>query len=165
VIEDVVGSLPDHLKLVYPDTDLSTYSLFEIADYVVTVRGTVGIEAALFGIPVVTAGTGRYAGRGFTLDSTTREQYLEKLANLETYPRLSAGQIELAERFAYGTLFCRPLPLSSVSLEFERDGTATPKVVAHCQTRQQWLTAPDMRQLADWLAEGKSEDIIIVPQQ
>jgi hypothetical protein len=137
--------------------------MFEIADYAVTVRGTVGIEAALFGIPVVTAGTGRYAGRGFTLDSSTREEYLEKLARLETHPRLSAEQVERAERFAYGTLFCRPLPLSSVSVEFQRDGTATPKVVAHCQTREQWLAAPDMRQLADWLAEGKSEDIAVMP--
>ena len=28
VLEQVFGTLPDHLKLVYPDTDLSTYSLF-----------------------------------------------------------------------------------------------------------------------------------------
>ena len=39
VIEQVFGTLPAHLKLVYPDTDISTYSLFEIADYAVTVRG------------------------------------------------------------------------------------------------------------------------------
>lgn len=163
VIEQVMGDLPAHVKLVYPDTDLSTYSLFEIADYVVTVRGTVGIEAALFGIPVLTAGTGRYAGRGFTLDSSTREGYLQRLARLETYPRLSPEQVELAERFAYGTLFCRPLPLKSISLEFDRDGKATPKVVAHCQTREQWWTAPDMRKLADWLADGKTEDIELMP--
>jgi capsule polysaccharide export protein KpsC/LpsZ len=58
VIEQVFGTLPAHLKLVYPDTEISTYSLLEIADYTITVRGTVGIEAALFGIPVVTAGYG-----------------------------------------------------------------------------------------------------------
>ncbi len=165
VIEQLFENLPDHLKLVYPDTEISTYSLFEIADYAVTVRGTVGIESALFGIPVVTAGTGRYAGRGFTLDSSTREEYLQKLATLETYPRLSAAQVELAERFAYGTLFCRPLTLSSASLEFERDAVATPKVTVRCQTRQEWLRSPDIRLLAEWLADGKAEDMSIMPSE
>lgn len=165
VIERTFGALPAHVKLVYPDTEISTYSLFEIADYAITVRGTVGIEAALFGIPVVTAGTGRYDRRGFTLDSTTCEEYLQKLANLESYPRLSAEQVELAERYAYGVFFCRPLSLSSVSLEYERDGVATPKLTVYCQTRQQWLAAPDMRQLADWFADGKAEDMLVLPPE
>ena len=165
VIEQVFDNLPDHLKLVYPDTEISTYSLFEIADYAVTVRGTVGIESALFGIPVVTAGTGRYAGRGFTLDSSTREEYLQKLATLEAYPRLSTEQVELAERFAYGTLFCRPLTLSSASLEYERDAVATPKVTVHCQTREEWLRSSDMRPLADWFADGKTEDMFLLPSE
>ena len=160
LIENAFGTLPAHVKAVYPETELSTYSLFEIADYTVTVRGTVGIESALFGVPVVTAGTGRYDHRGFTLDSSTPEEYLQKLAILETYPRLSAEQVELAERFAYGVFFCRPLSLSSVSLEFERDSVATWKVAVHCQTRQQWLASQDMRRLAGWIADGKAEDML-----
>lgn len=163
VIERAFGTLPAHVTLVYPDTELSTYSLFEIADYTVTVRGTVGIEAALLGIPVVTAGTGRYDCRGFTLDSSTRQEYLEKLASLETYPRLSAEQVELAERYAYGVFLCRPLPLSSVSLEYARDGEATPRLTVHCQTREEWLAAPDMQQLAGWFADGKAEDMLVLP--
>lgn len=165
VIEENIGSLPDHVKLVYPDTGLSTYSLFEIADYAVTVRGTAGIEAALFGVPVLTAGTGRYDRRGFTFDSNTRQEYLHKLEILETYPRLSKEQVEIAERYAYGVFFCRPLSLSSVSLEYARDGKATPKVTVHCQTRQQWLASPDMRQLADWIADGKAEDMLSMAAQ
>jgi len=129
----------------------------------VTVRGTVGMESALFGVPVVTAGTGRYAGRGFTLDSATREEYLHRLATLDAQPRLSASQIELAERFAYGVFFCRPFRLSSTSLEFERDAVATWKVAVHCQTREQWLDAPDMQQLAAWIADGKAEDMLAWP--
>ena len=165
VIENVFGKLPPHVKLLIPDNELSTYSLFKIADYAVTVRGTVGIEAALFGVPVVTAGTGRYDRRGFTLDSSTRQEYLEKLATLETYPRLSAEQVENAERYAYGVFFCRPLRLSSASLEYEHDAMATPKVMVHCQTRDQWLASPDMRQLSDWIADGKAEDMLILPPQ
>src|SRR6185503_3316752 len=105
----------------------------------------VGVECALFGIPVVTGGSGRYHRRGFTLDSSTREEYLQKLATLESYPRLTPAQIEIAERYAYGALFCRPLRLSSASLEFEHDAIATPKVTIHCATRRQWLESQDMR--------------------
>jgi hypothetical protein len=159
VLEREFGSLPPHLSIVYPETDISTYSLFEIADYTVTVRGTVGIESALFGIPVITAGTGRYDRRGFTVDSTTREEYLAKLAGLEALPRLSAEQVTLAERYAYGVFFWRPLQLSSIGLEYERDGKSTPRVTVHSRSREDWLGAPDMRRLAEWLADGEAEDM------
>ena len=163
VIENAFGTLPAHITLVHPDNELSTYSLFEVADYAVTVRGTVGIESALFGIPVVTAGTGRYDQRGFTLDSSTREEYLRKLDTLETYPRLSTEQVEAAERYAYGLFFCRPVTLTSVSLEYERDGAATPRVTVHCQSRDEWRASPDIRRLADWLSDGKAEDMLLFP--
>jgi hypothetical protein len=163
VIERRFGTLPPHITLVYPDSQLSTYSLLEIADYAVTVRGTVGIEAALFGIPVVTGGTGRYDRRGFTLDSSTREEYLERLASLDTCARLSPKQIEMAERFAYGTFFCRPLRLSAVSLDYNRDGKATPRFKVRCQTRDEWLGARDMQVLSRWLADGKAEDMLDLP--
>ncbi len=165
VIESRIGVLPAHVKLVHPETELSTYSLFEIADYAVTVRGTVGIESALFAIPVVTAGTGRYDRRGFTVDSTTRAEYLQKLASLESLPRLSEEQVRIAERYAFGVFFCRPLRLSCASLEFERDAIATPKVTIHCQTQRQWRESPDLRQLAQWLADGKAEDMFMPPAQ
>jgi hypothetical protein len=163
VIERTVGILPDHVKLVHPDTEISTFSLFQIADYAVTVRGTVGIESGLFGIPVVTAGTGRYDRRGFTLDSSTREEYLQKLDTLETYPRLSAEQVEIAERYAYGVFIGRPLSLSSLSLAYARDGKATPKVTVHCQTRAQWLGSQDMQKLTAWIRDGKLEDMLELP--
>jgi hypothetical protein len=162
VIEKTFGSLPPHVILIHPDTQISTYSLFQIADYAVTVRGTVGIESALFGVPAATAGTGRYDRRGFTLDSSTREEYLQKLATLETYPRLSREQIETAERYAYGTFFGRPLPLSSATLEYARDAKATPRFKLHCQTREQWLAASDIPRLAAWLANGTDEDMLQV---
>jgi hypothetical protein len=42
---------------------------------------------------------------------------------------------------------------------------ATPKVTVHCQTRDQWLASPDMRRLSDWIADGKAEDMLILPPQ
>ena len=48
LIRDAVGDLPGHVQLMLPDTDVSTRSLFKLADYAVTVRGTVSSEAPCF---------------------------------------------------------------------------------------------------------------------
>jgi hypothetical protein len=48
---------------------------------------------------------GRYDRRGFTVDSSTREEYLARLASLDSCARLSPHQIGVAERCAYGTFF------------------------------------------------------------
>ena len=160
VLEGIVDKLPSHVTLLQPDSPISTYSLFQIADYAITVRGTIGIEAALLGVPVVTAGTGRYDGRGFTLDSSTRDEYRARLAVLETYPPLTRDQIELAERYAYFVFLCRPLRLSCASLEYARDGKATPIVTVHCQSSRQWSESPDMLSLADWFRDGTTEDFV-----
>src|SRR6266516_2340780 len=93
------GRLPKQVSLVPARSDISTLSLFPVMDYCLTVRGTVGLEAACRGIPVLTGGTGRYDGKGFTIDSTTPRQYLERIARLQDISRLSPAQVELAERF------------------------------------------------------------------
>ena len=42
-----------------------------------------GFELPCFGRPALTAGTGFYSGRGFTVDSESREEYLGRLARIE----------------------------------------------------------------------------------
>ena len=99
-------SLPAHVQLLLPDTKISTLSLYEFADYGLTVRGTPGLEMACFGKPVLTAGTGTYAGLGFTYDSSSRSEHLERVANLHQYGPLPAEMTLLARRHAH-TLFLR----------------------------------------------------------
>ena len=67
LIRERFPELPDHVHLLLPDTKISTLSIYEFADYGVTVRGTPGMEIACFGKPAFTAGTGNYAGLGFTV--------------------------------------------------------------------------------------------------
>ncbi len=164
-LEGVVDALPPHVTVIQPEAPISTYSLFQIADYVVTVRGTVGIEAALLGIPVITAGTGRYDGRGFTVDSSTKEEYRRRLAAIETQPPMTHDQVERAERYAFYVFLCKPLRLSCASLEYARDGKATPIVTVACRTRDQWRESPDIVALAQWLRDGVTEDFEGVPMR
>ena len=93
------GQLPKHVSLVPARSDISTLSLFPVMDYCLTVRGTVGLEAACRGIPVLTGGTGRYDRKGFTVDSATPRQYLERIARLQDISPSVAGASRVGRAF------------------------------------------------------------------
>src|SRR5919204_4950049 len=75
MIREAVGELPRHVRLIRPDDDVDNVDLFQIVDAGVTIRGTVGLELPRLGVPVLTAGTSDYAGRGFTVDAADRAEY------------------------------------------------------------------------------------------
>lgn len=118
LINQAIGTLPPHVTLIAADDDISTLSLFESIDYGVTVRGTSGMELVCFGKPCITAGTGRYSGLGFTLDSTSREQYLQHLANLHKQPAMNDEETLRAKWHAYAAFALRPWPMLSAKACF-----------------------------------------------
>ena len=110
-IRERVGDLPAHVRVLDPDNDISTWSLFDVTDYGVTIRGSVGFELPCFGKPVLTAGTGFYSGRGFTIDSATPDEYLERLRTIESQP--PHGEREAHDRFRYRHVFSHPAALQA----------------------------------------------------
>lgn len=91
-----------NFKNIYllPD-DFNTLGVFKIMDYVVTCRGSMGMEAASFGIPVFTAGTGYYTGLGIDIVANSVEEYKNNLNNIEKYTRLSVEQQKKARLLLY----------------------------------------------------------------
>ena len=152
-----IGELPAHIKLLPADTGISTLSLFSLIDACVTVRGTAGIEAACFGVPVLTAGTGRYDRLGFTRDASTKEEYLSRLAALPDLPAMSEQEIEKARRFAYGMLLCRPASLGSVRMEYQNDAVAGLKAEIMVPSQAEFLMAPDIRKIAEWINSDRED--------
>lgn len=118
LIDQAIGALPPHVTLIAADDDISTLSLFESIDYGVTVRGTSGMELVCFGKPCVTAGTGRYSGLGFTLDSKSREQYLQRLASLHKQPAMNDEEALRAKWHAYAAFALRPWQMLSARSRF-----------------------------------------------
>ncbi len=156
-IRSLGGTLPAHVRVVQPDSRMSTLSLYSVMDYCVTVRGTVGIEAASFGIPVLTAGTGRYDRLGFTIDSDSRAEYLNRLAHIHEIPSSSVDQRALAERFAHGVFVRRPFSLHTVTLEYQRDAKASMQTRVCLPTGQDLRAATDLRALANWINSGQED--------
>jgi hypothetical protein len=82
----------------------------------------VSVELPCFGVPTLTAGTGRCHGLGFTVDSESREQYLGRLAHIEELDRMTPEQVQWAKRHAH-TVFCRrPWFMKSFRAEFRPGG-------------------------------------------
>ena len=158
-IKKYFGELPKHVKLISADSDTSTYSLFGIVDYCLTVRGTVGIEAAMFGVTVLTAGTGRYDKKGFTIDSDSYNSYLDKVKNIESLPKMSKEQIELAQKFAYGIFVCRPVQLTSISAVYDNDQYATLNPSLNFNDAESLCRGSDSRQIVSWINSGKGDYI------
>lgn len=159
-----IAVLPPHVILLPAESDISTFPLFEMMDYCLTVRGTIGVEAASFGIPVLTAGTGRYDRRGFTVDSESRQQYLDRIGRIQDIPRLSPAARELAERFAYGIFLLRPFPLETVSLEFDKGVSAQDNFTRsriNAASNAEWDSAGDLHLLAKWLGDPGNADFLV----
>jgi hypothetical protein len=98
IVRDVFGNqLPSHIVFLDADTHLNTYSLIEAVDAVVTVRGTIGFEAACLGRTVINAGTGPYTAQGFNREFTRASDYEHCLATLhETDLALRPEQVRSA---------------------------------------------------------------------
>lgn len=164
VLQREFGELPAHVSLMPADTDINTYSLFNAIDFGLTVRGTIGMELPCFGVPVVTAGTGRFSGHGFTIDPTSRDDYQKILSRLHEKPKLNDVQTCLARRYAFGAFFLRPYPTISFRLDFHARsfGVAALKqnVVLDLELIAEWPRTFDLLQIAAWAGESRSTDLL-----
>ncbi len=163
-IRNEIGKLPPHVRLLPPDTEINTWSLFEVADYCLTVRGTIGIEMACFGIPVLTAGTGRYSGRGFTIDSSSQEEYLKRLARIQDIPPLNPSELELAKKHAYWLFLERPVRLEIAQKHWRSDLTTNKghplasNYTFRITSEEDLLKDDSLRRFARWVLESDESD-------
>ena len=111
LIEDNIGNLPDHVKIIFPDTPFSPYSWLKVADLGVTVTGTSGIELGALGKIVITGGTGRYDQIGFTINSKTTLEYKNRILSAHKIPKPTYDQTLIAKKFAYATFCSKPFNL------------------------------------------------------
>jgi hypothetical protein len=165
VLERAFGRLPDHVKLVPADGGINTFSLFPVTDYCLTVRGTIGIEMAAFGIPVLTAGTGRYSRHGFTIDSQTREEYLARLARIQDVPPLSPEQVELARRYAHALFVRRPTRFTSFRTVYRPISQAghplDHNLLIELTSSHELRTARDLQAFGGWALASDEPDFLV----
>jgi hypothetical protein len=164
LLRERVGELPPHVAVLRPESDVSARSVFDVADWGVTIRGSVGFELPCLGVPVLTAGTGFYSGRGFTVDSGSAEEYLGRLDRIEETPALTPEALTLARRHAHALFRLRPTrftsfrtilrPLDEIGHVFDHD--LVPTVGSHAELTQ----ARDLRRFAHWVVRTTDPDYL-----
>ena len=155
-IKENFGEIPENIKIIYPEDNINPYALFKIIDYGITVRGTIGIELPCFGIPVITAGTGRYSGRGFTIDPKSKEEYLQILSQLENLPRLNKKARELALLHAFILFKLRPLKFTSYKEKRLSDPMRDDIEILINRPEQ----GRDFIKFIDWAVNSRKEDFL-----
>jgi hypothetical protein len=159
-----IGRLPPHVTVLPPDTDISTFALFPLTEFCLTVRGTIGIEMPCFGIPVLTAGSGRYSGLGFTIDSASREEYLDRLARLPELDGPGAERTELARRHAYALFRLRPCVFRTFELvqaPLARLGHPLDhNLVLRARSPREFAEAEDVNAFATWACHSEALDFL-----
>lgn len=96
---DSLGDVPPSVRIVGPERALSSYGLLALSDLVLAYSTTVGLEAAVRGIPVAVAAQTHYRGRGFTHDLGSPED-LRALLRAGSW-NATEDQAELALRYAF----------------------------------------------------------------
>jgi len=156
-IKKNLGEMPSHVKILLPEDNINTWSLFKITDVGFTIRGTIGMELPVLGVPVVTAGTGRYDSHGFTIDPKTIDEYMKIVENVQNIPRLTLDEIDLAKRFFWGV----SIPRAWRSKLF----TVLPSEVEYNMLIKlnPWSERSDAdRLLSAFFADGRSEDYLFL---
>lgn len=166
-IRERIGELPGHVVLLRPDSDISTWSLFGVTDVGVTIRGSIGFELPCFGKPALTAGTGFYSGRGFTVDSADAREYLGRLRAVESTPPPTPQQVELARRHAYALFRLRQTRFTSFRSLFKPveaiDHPFEATIEISLRSAEELARAADLRALGDWAVDSRALDFLASP--
>jgi hypothetical protein len=163
-IREHIGALPDHVRLLPPDSDISTRSLFDVTDWGLTIRGSIGFELPCFGKTALTAGTGFYSGYGFTVDSETPEEYLARLAAIDEIPPPTEEQVLLARKHAYALFRLRQTRFTSFRAVFVPLARIADPLEATIElfvrSAEELRRAPDLQRVGDWAANSDALDYL-----
>lgn len=107
--------LPKNVFVVPPESRVSTYALMEKCDSVIIYNTKTGIEVSSMGIPVIVAGEAWIRNKGFSLDASSADEYLEILDKLPLVERLDSLKLERARKYAFHFFFRRMIPLPFIT--------------------------------------------------
>lgn len=162
-LKNAFGEVPSFLKIIYPEDKVSPLSFFQITDFGITVRGTIGIELPCLGVPVLTAGTGRYSGRGFTYDSASIEKYVGLVEAIHMIMPLTDSQTKLAIMYAYFVFKMRPSKYNEIFVDIYEQDQLHPRYrdfQCKMESFAEVATHPQMKAILSFLEDKSQEDFI-----
>jgi hypothetical protein len=126
------------------------------ADAVVTVYGTVALEAAARGIPVICADRSYYSDWGLTHEAKSRDHYGELLASAAGLAPATEAQRRRAAACAALALGPTPPELGLIPLRCDSSGPVLYEDIIAWLDRHDPALEAERAALADWLASDTS---------
>ncbi|WP_216907223.1 hypothetical protein [Synechococcus sp. CCY 0621] len=104
-------TLPENIKVIGPESQISTYAVMDKCDSVIIYGTKTGVELTSVGIPVVVAGEAWIRNKKVTRDASSVEDYLQILASLPLRQRLDETTQKRALKYAFHFFYRRMIPL------------------------------------------------------
>lgn len=99
--------LPENVRIVPPESNLSSYTLAEQSRATIIYGTKMGLELAVRGIPVLICGETFSRNKGYGIDISSRDEYAALLARIQHLDRLDDATVERAVRYAHYLYFRR----------------------------------------------------------
>lgn len=149
LISSAIPELPDNVRVVPPESIISSYALMRSSSIGLVYTSTIGLELATQGIPAVVAASTHFGMRGFTWDPPDAQAYWKTTERLLTDPPSEYERHHLrslALRYAHMFFFRFHQPLRAV----HEKARSRPTIVASTAT----AIAPGADSDLDRIADG-----------
>jgi hypothetical protein len=131
-------NLPHNIHVIRPEDNISTYSLFSRVNLGIVFATKAGVELAASGLPVIVAGESWIRNKGFTIDSSNRDEYLRTLLLFKEDSKSLFVNPKRALEFAHFFFFRLMIPISSIR-QISQYPYARPATLAKNNTRDPGL--------------------------
>ena len=115
-VREKYGSLPENIVVLEPGVPLGAHDLIDSNTAAIVFNGSVGLELATRGIPVLAAADVHYKDAGAVYKVETLNDYLGLLDNPDKLISFAKDNAELAKKYAYFYFF-----KSMIRIPFYRD--------------------------------------------
>jgi hypothetical protein len=112
---------------------------------------------------VLTAGSGRYAEKGFTIDSASPQAYLERIRSIERIERLDEAAQRRALVHAYLVFKLRPAKYDSVAQDVYNPPVEKGRGRDLAMRHEAFAAAsldPQLGRIADFLTDRRRDDFL-----
>tara|TARA_B100000886_G_scaffold333211_2_gene286870 strand:- start:3655 stop:5166 length:1512 start_codon:yes stop_codon:yes gene_type:complete len=137
-----------------PKTEISALNIINISNCILTVRGTIGVEAALFGKPVIFAGEGRYNGYGFGFFPKNIRAYHKLLLDFSRIDK-QLSYLEKLNAASYLEILWERMTYYSKIISVSYPKNPNKKIFTSINTLNIKRTLDEIKGLSEWLKDPK----------